>query len=145
MIWDDGRVLAGKEISRTETKEATVINYEYRFKKIDTQAIQALLRSIEANLQFKGRMVRIQELGPEAGYRSLLVNYSGGTLDVCTWELHEPSRVESFANFNVLVPDEKNQGAKLLLPEFVRAWKAIKKDMLDLCDSVIKDSQSVDV
>lgn len=143
VIWVDGRVLAGKEMSREENANAKIINYEYCFGKIDLEKVQMLLHSIETNLQLRNHQTRIQNLGPSASTYRLHVNYADGTLEVITWERYELASL--YPNSNVIFSDTTSEREVLLLPDFYKGWKIIKKDMFDIRDEILSNCELVDV
>jgi len=143
IVWDDGRVLAGKEISKEENADTRIVNYEYCFGKIDLEKVQTLLHSIETNLQLRNHQTKIQNLGPSASFYRLQVNYADGILDVDTWEQYE--NAEFYPKSNVIFSDTATERGVLLLPDFYKGWKIIKKDMFDIRDEIMSNSASVNV
>jgi len=158
VIWDDGRVLVGKEKTRESSRgnmvifdfdffqprslpdEVEIITYEYFLGKTDSKTIQALLREIEINLQLKKHQTTMMDFGPSASTYSLYVNFLDGILEVETWEKYNPA--ESYSNTNVIQKKPEGERGVLLLPDFYKGWKVIKKDMFDLRDEVMKNSDS---
>ena len=144
IIWDNGRVLVGKEISRVGSAREVFFDYEYRFGKIDSEKIQTLIHSIETNLRLKNHQTTIYDISWTTYL--LQVNLSNGTLTVETGEQYD--RAERSPNVNVVM-DEKDGSERgvLLLPDFYKGWKTIKKDMFDIRDEIIANSdfQLVDV
>ena len=151
IMWEDGRVLVGKEVSRMRAvndvfTEDIFIDYEYRFGKIDSEKIQTLIHSIETNLQLKNHQTTIRDFGFNATTYLLQVNFSDGMLTVETWDKHEFA--ERYPKVNVIM--DKNDGSErgvLLLPDFYKGWKVIKKDIFDIRDEIMAsaDFQLVDV
>jgi hypothetical protein len=139
VIWEDGQVFAGKYKSSKETREVTIINYEYRLGKIDSGKVQSLLHSIETNLRLKSRQTRIRDVPFDAGYFELQVDYADGPLIVELYEGYYPA--ERYPNRNVIV-DSPVADDVLLLPDFYRGWKVIKEELWDIRDKVMADPNS---
>ena len=167
VVWSDGWVLTGKEKSREKNTAAatifnfepyfepypTIINYEYYYGKVNPKRIQALLRSIETNLRLKKRRTTMIDLGPEASFYSLCVNYADASLDLKTWEQyanakHSPQyNVLRDPNTGILHEGQEAEIGTFRLPDFYKGWKVIKKEMFDLRDEVMAapNSKLVDI
>jgi len=140
VVWGDGRVLVKKQKSRETTAD------EYYFGKMDPKKIQTLLHSIETNLLLKQHQTTILDFGLDASTYLLHVNYPDGMLKVETWEQY--NNAEFYPNVNVVQKeDQESERGVLLLPDFYKGWKVIKKDMFDLRDEVMKkpDTKLVNV
>ncbi|MCL2622593.1 MAG: hypothetical protein FWD31_02910, partial [Planctomycetaceae bacterium] len=134
VIWNDGRILVEKEISREEKEFSKEVKFEYYLGKIDSQKIQELLNFIDNKLQFhKHNAKKMIDIGPSASYHALRVNYVDGLRQIITWEQYANATRGS-----QIVPG-------LSLSDFYDGWKVIKKSLFDIRDDVMKCSELVDV